>query len=198
VDGRGLALALVALVGCRGAAAASAEDAAAAAAPDLRPDEPRHGIDMPPDWKELPVIADAATAAATRVLGADAEVHAHAWGEPSRGCYLAIVDATGTERDTTRNLVAQLQTALAARVELTEWTASPDAEDTAEINARFQAKPAGMTGLVRATMALDRHKLPRAVAAACFYNDRQPALCDNACAPLLAMLQPLLPPQASP
>jgi hypothetical protein len=184
---------MLALIGCRGAAAATSDDASVATI-----DEPNHGIDVPADWKELPSIGDAATAAAKQVLGADAEVHAHAWGEPSRGCYLAIVDAAGTQRDTTRNLVAQLEAALTAHVELTEWTASPDAEDTAEINARFVAEAAGMTGLARATMALDRRKLPHAVAAACFYNDRQPALCDNACAPLLAMLQPLLPPQASP
>lgn len=190
MDGRGLIL--LALVGCRGAAAADFDAGVVAQ------DEPRHGIDVPAEWKELPTIGDAATAAALAVLGKDAKVHTHAWGEPSRGCYLAIVDATGTLRDTTRNLVAQLQTALAGHLELTEWTASPDNDTTAEINARFVSKAAGMTGLARAVMALDNRKLPHAVAAACFYNDRQPAVCDNACAPLLAMLEPLSSPQASP
>lgn len=189
----GLRLALLLLAACRGAAAAPGHDAA------VRPaDEPRHGIDVPSDWKELPTIGAAATAAARQVLGDGAEVHTHAWGEPSRGCYLAIVDATGVKADTTRNLEEQLQAALAGHVELTEWTAAPDNDTTAEINARFTARASGMTGLARVVMALDKNKLPHAVAAACFYNDRAPALCDNACAPLLAMLEPLPPPQASP
>lgn len=184
---------ILALAGCRGASASSGHDAAVMVA-----DEPRHGIDVPAGWKELPEVGAAATAAAADILAKGAEVHTHAWGEPSRGCYLAIVDAKGAQRDTTRNFLDELQTSLASHVAVTEWSTSPDSEDTAEVNARFSAQLAGMTGRARVLVALDGRKLPHAVAAACFYNDRQPAVCDNACVPLLAQLEPLTLGQASP
>ncbi len=195
MDGRWLILALAA---CRGAAASGEPHDAAV----IVTDEPRHGIDVPADWKELPTIGDAATETAIAILGKDAVVHTHAWGEPARGCYLTIVDATGVLRDTTRNFLTELQTALTAQVDVQEWSTSPDNEDTAEVNARFTAVAAGMTGRARVVMAVDRRKVPHAVAAACFYNDRQPAVCDNACVPLLAQLEPLTasptPGQATP
>jgi hypothetical protein len=184
-----VALALFAIVGaaCRGAHADGA-----APTGDLDPDvEPRHGIDVPADWRELPEVGVAATAAARELLGADAKVHAHAWGEPSRGCYLTIVEAFGARKDRIVDVATELQSSLGSALEVSDWTASPDSEDVSEIQARFRGvAPAahGVSGLFHIHLALDADKFPHAVAAACFYNDRQPALCENACVPLLAML----------
>jgi hypothetical protein len=194
VDGRGLIVAAIAgSAACRGALADNAVVA------DIDPAvEPRHGIDVPDDWRELPEVGSAAVAAARALLGEDANVHAHAWGEPSRGCYLAVVEAFGARKDRIIDVAGELQNALGASLEVTEWTASPDAETASEIQARFTGMaPAahGMSGLFHVHLALDAEKFPHAVAAACFYNDRQPALCENACVPLLAML---VAPESSP
>jgi hypothetical protein len=194
VDGRGLIFVLGLAAACRGARADNAAPAA-----DVDPDlEPRHGIDVPSDWRELPEVGASATAAARALLGEDAKVHAHAWGEPSRGCYLAIVEAFGARKDRIVDVATELQNGLGTALELTEWTSSPDSEDQSEIEARFRGQaPAaqGMSGLFRVHLALDAQKFPHAVAAACFYNDRQPALCEDACVPLLAML---VAPESSP
>jgi hypothetical protein len=171
------------LAACRGA---HADHQASSVLPA---EEPSHGIDVPADWKELPDVGSAAVAAAREILGEDADVHAHAWGETSRGCYLAIVEAHGARKDRLVDVADQLQAALGDAIEVKDWTTSPDAEDRSEIGARFTSADA--TGLLRAHLVLDGSKLPHAVAAACFYNDRQPAVCESACAPLLAMLAAL-------
>jgi len=185
VDRRVLIAALAA-AGCKGAAADRAAGDAGVWSP-----EPRHGIDVPAGWKELPEVAAAAVTAARSALeGVD--VHGHAWGEPSRGCYLAIVELHGRRRDTIANLEKELAASLGEGTEITGWTTSPDAEDASEIDGRFRT--ATMTGQVHAYLVLDRRRIPHALAAACFYNDREPAVCENACTPLLAMLAPLASP----
>ncbi|MCB9561423.1 MAG: hypothetical protein H6709_15465 [Kofleriaceae bacterium] len=187
MDGRELIAALAAVAAapaCRGAVAAPAGDAAV----EPSHDEPAHGIDVPATWRELPAIAEAAVDAAREVL-AGATVHAHAWGEPARGCYLAVIDLHGQRRDTIAVVERELEAALGDAAEVTEWTTSPDAEDRAELGARFSA--GRMRGQLRVRLQLDGRRLPHALAAACFYNDRQPELCDDTCAPLLAMLEPL-------
>jgi len=190
VDGDRVALvcALVAAAACRGAEAQRGDE------PPTGP-EPGHGVDVPTGWTEQPAIAEAAVAAAKQALAPDAAVHAHAWAEPARGCYLAIVEAHGTRREDLLKVIEQLQAGL-GDIELADWTTSPDAEDQAEINARFtttvgDAPSVAMAGRIRVHLARDRQRFPHAVAAACFYNDRQPAACDDACAPLLSMLEPL-------
>lgn len=192
MDGRRLIAIAALAAGCRGAAADPARDAGAA---DLGTSEPRHGIDVPARWQELPAISDAAVNAAREVLGADADVHAHAWGETARGCYLAIVEAHGAKRDSIAAIVAAIEPALDEGLTLSDWTSAPDADDRAAIGGRFAGTgPAAMRGLIRASVVLDRRKLPHALAAACFSNDRQPQVCDDACAPLLEMLDTLTPP----
>ena len=52
--------------------------------------------------------------------------------------------------------------------------------------------------LVANVVRLDSRRAPHAVVAACFHNDRQPAACESACAPLLAMLAPLTVPVEAP
>jgi hypothetical protein len=186
MDGRGLTVLIaLSLVGCRGAAAADDRDAAPAAAPAAH--APGHGIDVPAGWRELPAIADAAVAAATKIVD-DAEVHAHAWGETSRGCYLAIVELVGSRRDTIPKLKRELQAALEASAELANWTTSPDNENDAEITTKFTA--GRLKGAAHVHLAVDGLRMPRALAAACFYNERQPEVCEGACAPLLTMLAP--------
>lgn len=184
------ALAALALA-CRGAEAQRPpDDGAASAAPPLAADEPGHGIDVPHDWRELPAIADAAVAASRATL--DADVHAHAWGEPSRGCYLAVVAIDGRVADTTAAVVRELEAALRGGLDLGEWTTSADAEDRAEVAATFTR--GGMTGELRAHVVRDGRRIPHVIGAACFYNDRQPSVCDHACTPLLAMLASPEPP----
>ena len=191
-DARLILAALALACGCRGA---EAEPQTREVPAPTGPDEPRHGIDVPAAWQELPAVAEAATAAARAVIeGVD--VHAHAWGEPSRGCYLAVVGLTGQRSDSIPNVVKGLQVAVAEGVDVEEWTSTPDAEDHAELGARFVGK--GMTGQLRVSLVLDARRIPRALAAACFYNDRQPGVCENACTPLLAMMKLLEPPPATP
>ena len=184
--GRRALIVAAALAGCQGASAESTPADLPAWSP-----EPRHGIDLPAEWKELPEVSATAVTAARNVLG-DAHVHAHAWGEPSRGCYLAVVELHGKRRDSIPGLKKELEAAVGEGVELTAWTTSPDAEDSSQIEARFTGK--GMTGQLRAQLMLDRRQVPHALAAACFYNDREPATCENACTPLLAMLAPMQAP----
>ena len=184
MDRHALILVAAAVAGCRGASAEGQGEA-----PAWSP-EPRHGIDVPAEWKELPEVAAAAVTAAREVVG-DVTVHAHAWGEPSRGCYLAVVELHGTARDTIESLKKELEASVGDGVELTAWTTSPDAEDTSQIDARFTGE---MSGQLRAHLMLDARRVPHALAAACFYNDRQPAVCENACTPLLAMLASLSEP----
>lgn len=188
MDRRALILAAAVLVGCRGASAESTETTeSAASSPPAWSPEPRHGIDVPADWKELPEVAAAAVAAARGILE-DVVTHGHAWGEPSRGCYLAVVELHGKRRDSIASLKKELEATVGAGVEITGWTSSPDAEDSSEVEARFTGT---LSGQLRAHLVLDRQRIPHALAAACFYNDRQPAACENACTPLLAMLAPL-------
>jgi hypothetical protein len=184
VDRRAVILAAAVAAGCKGA---SADAPPADKAPAWSP-EPRHGIDVPADWKELPEVAATAVTAARNVRE-DLLVHGHAWGEPSRGCYLAVVELHGKRRDTIPTLKKELEAAVGEGVEITAWTSSPDAEDSSQIEARFTGK--GFTGQLRAQLILDRQRIGHALAAACFYNDREPAACENACTPLLAMLAPL-------
>jgi len=183
---------VLALAGCTSAAADAPPPAAEAIAAK---DEPRHGIDVPAVWKELPTVAEAASGAAL-AIAADAEVHAHAWGETARGCFLAIVALDGVRRDTMAGVVKTMQAAIDDGLEVQEWTSSPDAEDHAELQARFTGH--GTRGQLRASLVLDARRIPHALAAACFYNDRQPSVCENACTPLLAQLQLLEPPPATP
>lgn len=189
-DGRLIVLAAAALVGCRGAAAADDRDAGARrvttrSAADHA--QPGHGIDVPRTWRAMPAIADAAVDAARKVVD-DADVHAHAWGEPARGCYLAIVELRGARRDTIAGLERDLQAALEAGAELAEWTTSPDSEDASQLTTRFTA--GAFRGRAQVQLTVDGRGMPRALAAACFYNDRHPEACDGACVPLLAMLAP--------
>jgi len=192
-SGHVLSATLIALaaIGCRGAAGEST----AQGAPAIGGGEPKHGIDVPATWKELPAIAEAMRGGSRGVIG-DAEVHAHAWGETARGCYLAVVAIDGNRRDSVAGVIKHLQAALDADLEIGEWTSTPDAEDHAEVGARFTGS--GMTGQLRASIVLDGRRIPHTLTAACFYNDRQPGVCENACTPLLAMMSPLEPPPATP
>jgi len=149
---------------------------------------PALGITPPADWKDLPTVADAATQAAKAVLGGAAAISAAAWGQPSRGCYLAAVAASGTKQDTLDELEKELRTAVGAGVSIGDWNVSPGGVDHEEIAATFTAATA--SAKLRGLVALDAQKFPHVAAAACFHNDREPAACESACAPLLAQLAP--------
>jgi hypothetical protein len=199
VDGVRLGLGALALFGaaCRGAQADPTSGDDAAEAP-LGPDEPRHGIDVPPEWTELPAVGHAAAGAA-RAAAPGVEAHGHAWGDPARGCYLAIVEVHGLRPDSIDHLRRELERSLTGRLDLGEWTSTPDAEDRAVLGASFSwrgphAGDPRISGSFRAYLALDSRRIAHARAATCFYNEREPTLCDDACAPLLVMLTPLEPP----
>lgn len=185
------ALAAACALGC-GRAAADVDD------PPPTGPEPGHGLDPPRDWAEAPTIAAAAEAAARAALPDGATVHAHAWAEPSRGCYLAIVEAHAGSGRSPRDLVEQLQAGLGG-LELSEWRAEADGEALGAVETRFARAPGGdgaaparpLRGRLRALLAVDARQRAHGVAAACFHDDREPTRCDDACVPLLAMLQPL-------
>jgi hypothetical protein len=174
-------LALVAAIGCRGAAAGP-DPAPATGTADAPMD--LHGIVAPAGWEVLPAIAAAAVAAADQALAGNGQAAATAWGDRAGGCYAAVVELSGQRHDEVERIAAQLEHALRAAAEVSEWTASPGGE----VATRFTV--GGIQGQARAFLAVGSDRIPHLVAAACFYNDRNPAGCEASCTPLLARLEP--------
>jgi hypothetical protein len=180
------ALAITALAACDGPRAAAAQPT-----PRVAPMQPDLRAAMPAGWVPLPGLAHAASAAAVEVRGAT--VVAAAWGDAAAGCYLLALDVRGTERDKLDAVVQKLGWHLDAQAAMHAWTTPPGPVDPAEVTGRLTV--GGLTGALRAVVSFDARSLPRAGLAACFYNDREPTGCEQACAALLPHLAvpPVMP-----
>ena len=167
--GRALAAALVAaVVGAAGVAGASGGgDAGAAPAPAPG--------GVPAGWVALPGVA----AAARHAMPGDAR--AAAWGDPAAGCYLVAVAVPGKPGEG----------ADAARGELTRALGLGPA---AGGRADGPIREAGLTGSARAWVVAAGARVVSS-AAACVYNDREPATCAAACAAIWSHLSS--PPELS-
>jgi hypothetical protein len=167
--GVGVVTALVVAGGARGAAtgagsaagavgSAAGSGAAAGAAP----------AGTPASWRALPRAA----AAATRAMPGGAR--AQAWGDPAAGCYLVEVAAPG----------APGEDAAAARGELAGALGLGPATAGHVDGALHEG---ALTGSVRGWVVAAGDRVVSS-AAACVYNDREPAACAAACAAIWSHL----------
>jgi hypothetical protein len=148
------------------AAVAACRGASAAPAADLA--ALRAQLAVPAGWIELPKVADAARAAG-------AELHAAAWGDPAAGCYLVLVSARGAKEDE-----AEAKDALGTALGVPGGSGA--------------FAQAGLTGKVRGwAQAVGEDVV--STAAACVYNEREPAACAASCDAVWAKLAgpPVIP-----
>ena len=144
--------ALVALVGCRGAAA----DGASARALTLA---------VPAAWSSLPAVAKAAQT--------DARGRAQAGGDPAAGCYLIAVAVDGAVDDDPAEAAAALAEGLGVPM-IGEPVAG-----VAAIDGPIKAN--GLTGRVRGFVTPRASGAIVSTAVACLGNDRDAPGCARAC-----------------
>jgi len=183
--GDGLTAALAALglaaAACDGASRSAEAQPAAIAAGDV---QPALRAAVPAGWIPLPAVARAADDAAKEIRGAS--FASAAWGDPAAGCYVLAADVRGARRDRLTVIVDKLGWHLDAQAVMHEWQTPAGQPDPAEVTARMTV--GGLTGGLRAVFSFDARSLPRAGLAACFYNDREPIECEQACAALLPLV----------
>jgi hypothetical protein len=185
VDGEGVKLALAvacALVGCDARAQSGGSAAPPAPTPATASPVP---VTVPPGWVPLPAVGDAGLAAA-----ADAArtrpIAVRTFGEPSLGCFVTIVEITGTRDEHAARVAETFRATLATTGQVDGWTYTDG--PTAELSATVVR--GGMRGAVRGRLATDATSgVPHGAFAACFYNERDPARCQAACTGLLASLE---------
>jgi len=143
------------------------------------------GITPPEGWRALPSLAQAAAEAArTAHVTLDG---VEAWGETSRGCYaawFALRGSGGAPDAMAQQLVASLSAdpALFGIVLRDVQKPAPGGKTGVMILAFERGL---YRGTVRASLATDG----KIAALACFWNQREPAACEQACAPLLGSLR---------
>jgi hypothetical protein len=186
-----LIVAAALLAACDGASAQPTPAPVAAA--DV---QPAVRAALPSTWIELPDVARAAITAAAAVEGVT--VASAAWGDPALGCYLLAIDLRGAGRDRLQVIVDRLGWHLDAQAAMHEWRPPAAQAEPADVTGRMTV--GGLTGGFRGVVSVDARSLPRAGLAACFYNDREPGECEQACAALLPHVAapPLIPSQVSP
>jgi hypothetical protein len=112
---------------------------------------------IPATWQAAPAIADAIKAGGVE--------RSDAWAEPAMGCYAAWLVAGATKIE---DVVAGVGSG-----------AARDVVATAD-GATFSFERGGYRGNARATVAGEHTTV-----VACFWNDREPAACEKACAAVL-------------
>ncbi len=168
---RSAGLLLLAAVACRGAEAQPALGA------------PTY-VAIPDGWRSLPEVAAAGAAAAGVIAGGRAITHLETWGDPGLGCFVTIVEVASTRAVEVAEIADQLRAALTTTLAIDDWaaTAGPNVEVSGTV-ARGR-----MRGRVRGRLIAAASGTVHATVAACFYNDREPARCQDACGRLLATL----------
>jgi hypothetical protein len=209
VDGDGVtrapllvcAVACAAAVGCDAPARAQGSGSAASAvatpdAPDVAtPDAATPDVTtpdltttapfaLPPGWRPQPPLAEAGMTAASRGAGGRA-IAVEAWGDPGLGCFVTLVAVTGTRGEKVATIAAELETTLAAGFQVADWSVIDG--QVAELSGRIVGTD--RRGAVRGHVVVSPAGVPRAVVAACFYNEREPVRCDAACTALLTSLE---------
>ena len=129
-------------------------------------------------WRELPEVAERARVA-THALGG-AEATARAWGDPGAGCFLVVVQVPGGD--------ASLHRALGNSLGGSEDGQLDDSQidgGDGRVVSRFAVAAEPLRGRGRAISAAPAPGISATLAAACFYNPREPALCASMCERLL-------------
>ena len=142
------------------------------------------GITPPAGWQALPTLAKAASDAAK-----DAKIaidRVEAWGETSRGCYAAsfALRGSGGAPDV---MAEQLVTSLSADpavfgILIRDVQKPPAGAKTGVLTLAFER------GLYRGTLRASLASDGNIAALACFWNQREPAACEQACTTLLGSL----------
>jgi hypothetical protein len=174
------------------AAAAAVGFAAVAAGASPRPvSEPWFQAELPATWRALPELAEASQqGAAEHADDARLVLETRAWGDPAAGCFAvaqhALMPSGGSSRDLHDSLRDSLGDddeeegpALTVRDYRFE-----DLDSRAESTLSFSLGP--MQGLARVVSTRDASGMVRAVAASCFYNDREPERSAQRCQRLLS------------
>jgi hypothetical protein len=169
-------LRLIALAAsCLGACRASQADAGSGGS----------GLTPPEGWRVLPTLAQAARDAAKRAtLTVDG---AEAWGEPSRGCYAAWIAlrGTGAAPDVmAQQLVAGLSADPSLLGIVIRDVVKPAAgAQSGLLTLSFQR--ALYSGTLRASLGSNG----TIAALACFWNQREPVACEQACGKLAGSMR---------
>ncbi len=154
-------------------------------------DEPmtpaRYGLELPPTFVPLPVVAGKASEAALPKLRKNMAITSHAWGDPADGCYLLTGELAARKIDTIA-LHEQLRDAAAgAGLDISAWREPRTNGGTSHSSFAFVAPT--MQGTVHTIATAPEPSLVVAAMAACFYNDREPERCKQQCKHLLAQFR---------
>jgi hypothetical protein len=143
------------------------------------------GLTPPADWKPLPSLATAARDAAKhdRITVDGAE----AWGETARGCYAAWVALRGGggAPDAMAEQLVRSLSAEPALVGLVVRDVVKPAGGAASGVLSLSFERALYRGKLRASLAKDG----TIAALACFWNQREPVACEQACTALLGSMR---------
>lgn len=146
---------------------------------------PGSGITAPAGWQALPTVAKAAGAAA-KASGITVD-GTEAWGETARGCYAMWIALHGGGR--TPDVMAD-QLVLSVKSEpallglLVHDVVKPAAgAKSGVLTLGFERGV--YRGMLRASLVADGH----IAALACFWNQREPAACEEACKNLVGSLK---------
>jgi hypothetical protein len=165
--------------------------AGGAAEPPVPVSEPWFQAELPATWRELPELADTAQqAAAARADDQRLRIETRAWGDPAAGCFAIAQHALMPSGGTSRDLHDALQRGLdddddddGPALEIRDYSFE-DLDARAESKMAFTLGP--MQGTSRVVSTRDASGMVRAVAASCFYNDREPERSANRCERLLS------------
>jgi len=178
------ALAALVAAACTGAEAQQAplagldRDAGAATAPPTY-------VTIPAGWQVLPEVGATGVAAARATVRSRATTRAQTWGDPGLGCFVTIVDVTGARPTQLAEVAEELRGVLAATLAVEDW--STGGGPSIEVGGAISK--GSMRGRVRARLVAEPSGVPHAAVAACFYNQREPARCQDACTRVLATLE---------
>ncbi len=185
-----LALGCAVGFGCDAPARAQGSGSAALApapAPVAAPggaDDATAPVTLPKAWLPLAAVAEAGLVAADHGNAAHPTV-VRTWGDAGLGCFVTVVDITGTRAEQVAELAAELETTLRAAVDVEGWAFTDGA--VAEVTATIVRGT--MRGALRARLIAEPTGVPHAAVASCFYNDREPVRCQAACTTVLSSLE---------
>lgn len=148
--------------------------------------DPGSGVTPPNGWSALPQLATAAgTAAKQTGITVD---HVEAWGEPARGCYaayLGFAGAVGPADVVAQQMVASLSAEPAlAGIVIHDVVKPGGSASGAAGMLELAFERAQYHGKLRANIGADGHVR----VLACFWNQREPAACEQGCTSLLGSL----------
>lgn len=139
------------------------------------------GLTPPAGWQAMPSLASAAASAAKRD-GITVD-RVEAWGEPARGCYAAWLSVRGSG-GAPDAIARQIVEGLSAEPALAGIVVRDVTEPAAGAPSGVLAL-AFERGSYRGKLHVSVAKDGPLAALACFWNEREPAACEQACTGLL-------------